>query len=1249
MPFVPCCNCKRSSSPPLPRIRVTKAPATANGNSITIPRASSQRSGRNSINSADRRALDALFGLPGATNNAPRQADSGASTPRLAEQTTPQPDSQHHLSPKRLSLFKDKVKGQISQRSGLSRASIYVADPTPPRSSSLLSPEQNRTKGPPYVDSWAVRRSESGGYDSDAVVLDLPDTFAKLLPDGSGRARSTSNRTTRPEILELMTLANERVSTSSLDYRPRTQSQPNLFKRTGGVYTDSTDGLGNTSNRSLKSTVNGDPSLGMETPAQEIDQYNFALPDIPDHPPVVIEAETRSTHADQDEHGLPTDEVPSLPATPSLEPLRLPSITDSSTLGNWRLSISSPRKISLASEHKTSVSLPFGSQIDEVEESQSHSALYRSGLLDRVSLPFGSQIDEVEESQPHSALYQSGLLDREVGRVHITIATMRQDDQRVSESVYSERGDNQPDEGSRSSSEHARGDHGSHRDSQESASHEQYQPKYKPYRPSAEIQLHIPGGYPVTEASSPMDSDDSGQPSAGSRSSDSHNYYMARASKESFRAGLDGQTSPSLQFAGMYEAALDLAVGGPHETDIIIDRYTPRDEASGDGMLTVPRGQGGETTSGRSVSLGVVWPIRDERESTRLHRASSLPTIGVVLTPRNDVLFSSPSLLGNPRPTSPIGSGYDGSCDVGDQSHGDAELRPAVNQEPVKSAAAADDKQRRDVEPEDRPGIDHNTQPSIGSTKDSLKAHGKSSSLTSWSEFPSDQKFQQSSSAGAEDDVLVRDFAVESKEYNQGRVSTPVTEKAKRYESIAMASKLDNLRSTALPVFSRRDFRQVLWAGALYPSYQSSSDIVEVPVVYRDIKHDINPSSLRRGLARVWGREVRVHEISKSAIQDYEMAELFVCSRTLIGSNRQNEVVQLFDLAKANIDSVSKRWHKINARIELAQVVATSMPQPGQKPHPDYRFLPDTPLGRISYHAGCLVNDLESPESWIRGFPIDRNIYHNELYDKADFLHRQSHRIENLIELSSGDIAEVAKARLRELACSEVFLEDMRKCLVWRVFPILKKTYERYELVKPLQDDDGEFGLGEDQSWYVPVQLDPPPPPPLLPRRAVTTVPPPHPPHPLGKSILDRISRLYKSHSTDHHLPESGHRSSVVATGGVGGGVKHPELEVLAPNSSSRSRHPHTHTHTRSYTDDVELTQLAGKRRASGGIMKSGAGGDGAVEGESEDEGEKTKVVRGEGRGSGSFDTMFETDSQEGVRGSSSRHVDSSSSDVQLG
>ncbi len=175
MPFVPCCNCRRSSSPPLPRIRVTKAPPGINGSSATLPRAPSHISYQNSISSEDRRALNELFGQHGPTDRLARQSGSGSSTPRLAQQVTPQADAQHRLSPRRVSDFTNQVKGQISRKSGLSRASWHGTEPNP-RTSSLHPPEHKRhTKGPAHVDSWAVRRSESGGYDSDAVVLNLPE------------------------------------------------------------------------------------------------------------------------------------------------------------------------------------------------------------------------------------------------------------------------------------------------------------------------------------------------------------------------------------------------------------------------------------------------------------------------------------------------------------------------------------------------------------------------------------------------------------------------------------------------------------------------------------------------------------------------------------------------------------------------------------------------------------------------------------------------------------------------------------------------------------------------------------------------------------------------------------------------------------------------------------------------------------------------------------------------------------------
>ena len=76
----------------------------------------------------------------------------------------------------------------------------------------------------------------------------------------------------------------------------------------------------------------------------------------------------------------------------------------------------------------------------------------------------------------------------------------------------------------------------------------------------------------------------------------------------------------------------------------------------------------------------------------------------------------------------------------------------------------------------------------------------------------------------------------------------------------------------------------------------------------------------------------------------------------------------------------------------------------------------------------------------------------------------------------------------------------------------------------------------------------------------------------IGKSILDRIGRLYRTHSTDYRLPNTGHRSSVA----TGGRLEHPELEILPPRSPATTLL--WRRQDRASADDVELLDLAAVR-----------------------------------------------------------------------
>ena len=143
--------------------------------------------------------------------------------------------------------------------------------------------------------------------------------------------------------------------------------------------------------------------------------------------------------------------------------------------------------------------------------------------------------------------------------------------------------------------------------------------------------------------------------------------------------------------------------------------------------------------------------------------------------------------------------------------------------------------------------------------------------------------------------------------------------------SRAIASDIAALRASS-SIFLKKDFRHIKWAG-VFGSFaretQTDSSDVDVVVIRPPLEKTCRmpPETLllEDALPQVWGRKVDVISIEEDELRGYVSLEALLCSRTLFGSDQDDEVVRLRGIARDTLDSGFTKFVEIMDKIRRTQ------------------------------------------------------------------------------------------------------------------------------------------------------------------------------------------------------------------------------------------------------------------------------------------------------------------------------------------
>jgi predicted nucleotidyltransferase len=160
---------------------------------------------------------------------------------------------------------------------------------------------------------------------------------------------------------------------------------------------------------------------------------------------------------------------------------------------------------------------------------------------------------------------------------------------------------------------------------------------------------------------------------------------------------------------------------------------------------------------------------------------------------------------------------------------------------------------------------------------------------------------------------------------------------------------LSLLRAAAAPVFSKPDFSDVRWAG-VFGSFaretQTDSSDVDVIVLQdpaKRVPRSLNPLFLEKELPKVWRRDVDVVYTTGEEFRGYISVEALLCSRTLFGSDEDDEVIQLRNQAKDILETGYAKFSTILDAIRKTQMKVIGVTVEVCTP----------PLHLIPYNFGC--------------------------------------------------------------------------------------------------------------------------------------------------------------------------------------------------------------------------------------------------------------------------------------------------------
>ena len=160
---------------------------------------------------------------------------------------------------------------------------------------------------------------------------------------------------------------------------------------------------------------------------------------------------------------------------------------------------------------------------------------------------------------------------------------------------------------------------------------------------------------------------------------------------------------------------------------------------------------------------------------------------------------------------------------------------------------------------------------------------------------------------------------------------------------------LSSLRAAAAPVFSKPDFSDVRWVG-VFGSFaretQTDSSDVDV-LVFQDpakcVPDSLDPLFLEEELPKVWRRDVDVVYTTGKEFRGYISVEALLCSRTLFGSDEDDEVIRLRNQAKDILETGYAKFSTILDAIRKTQKKVTGVTVEVCTP----------PLHLIPYNFGC--------------------------------------------------------------------------------------------------------------------------------------------------------------------------------------------------------------------------------------------------------------------------------------------------------
>jgi predicted nucleotidyltransferase len=142
-------------------------------------------------------------------------------------------------------------------------------------------------------------------------------------------------------------------------------------------------------------------------------------------------------------------------------------------------------------------------------------------------------------------------------------------------------------------------------------------------------------------------------------------------------------------------------------------------------------------------------------------------------------------------------------------------------------------------------------------------------------------------------------------------------------KAVPDAANVEDLRALAGPVFAIPDFRDIQWAG-VFGSFASGTQTpesdVDVVVYQKALTEELSPGRLylEDVLPRVWNRRVDIIRVEDDEFRGYVSIESLLCSRTVYGSARDEEVLRLRRRASKTLDS--GRQHYVGILKETEQV-----------------------------------------------------------------------------------------------------------------------------------------------------------------------------------------------------------------------------------------------------------------------------------------------------------------------------------------